>query len=63
MTDKIDNGDSWLKKIEELIRLKTDKIKINVFDIGKLLTEVKSRLPHGQFKKWVKNQDALVLTL
>lgn len=38
------------------IRVKSFQMKMNAFEIGKLLHEARRSLPHGQFKKWVNSE-------
>ena len=43
-----------INELEAQIRIRTQRIKIDAFDIGRILCEVKKELAHGKFKKWVK---------
>lgn len=43
-----------LLQIEKSIRANITDIKRKIYDIGKLLSEAKKILPHGQFQRWIE---------
>ena len=48
-------SDKQLPHIADEIRARVRNIKRQMFEIGQLLTEAKTFLEHGKFKKWIKD--------
>lgn len=45
----------YLDSIKEELEIRCNGLKMQIFEIGKLLFEAKEILPHGQFKPWINN--------
>jgi len=54
-TEKITNIDEYLYSIEEELQVRSRAFKYHIFEIGKLLCELKRILPHGKFQIWIDN--------
>lgn len=54
-----DNNVNQLNYIADEINTRINRFKHDVFNIGKLLTEAKELLPHGEFGNWVQNSCGL----
>jgi len=53
--DKRAKIDEYLDSIEEELKIRSKAFRYHIFEIGKLLCELKIILPHGSFQKWVDN--------
>lgn len=49
-----ENKEEYLDSIAEELKARSQTFKYNIFEIGKLLYEVKKNLPHGEFQPWVE---------
>jgi len=46
--------EEYLDSIKEELQARSCALKYQIFEIGKLLCEVKKNLPHGEFQPWVE---------
>ncbi len=51
----IDETQEYLASIKEELEARCSGLKLQIFEIGKLLFEVKKILPHGKFKPWIND--------
>lgn len=53
--DKRAKIDKYVDSIEEELKIRSKAFRYHIFEIGKLLCELKRILPHGSFQNWVDN--------